>query len=110
MLRPIRLPAGEQAMAWIGGIDTPSKIKDAAAVTSWQRRRLAFRLEPLRYVVQDVNRYSTRPIVLADGATGDLLITGTLSVDDIPGWIDSLQRAFNLEPLQKGDHILLRRR
>lgn len=109
-LRPIRLPAGEQTLAGASGIDMPSKIADAAAATSWQSGRLAFHLEPLKYVIQDVNRYSSRPIVLADQDTGDLIVTGTLTIDNIPGWIDSLQRAFDLEATQRGDHIVLSRR
>jgi len=109
-LRPIRLPAGEQTTARSAGISTPTKMSDAAAVTAWQSDRLIFELEPLRYVVQDVNRYSARSIVLADDGTGNLLITGSLTMDNIPGWIESLERAFNLQAVEDGEHILLRHR
>jgi transmembrane sensor len=109
-LRTVRLDAGEQTMTGSAGIEEPSKVEDPAAATSWQTGRLAFRLEPLRYVIEDVNRYAPKPIVLEGEALGSLTITGTVERNNISGWINSLQRVFDLEAIEEDDRIVIRPR
>lgn len=61
------------------------------SVSAWQIGRLEYLAEPLRYVVADVNRYSTSEITIEDERIGDLLITGTVLEEDIEGWLKSLE-------------------
>src|SRR6202789_1655517 len=61
-LRSVRVSAGQQTTAGSAGIEEPTKMEDPA--TGWQIGHLAFRLQPLRYVLEDVNRYAQKPIVL----------------------------------------------
>lgn len=109
-LRPVRLDAGEQTMTGSAGIEAPSKVEDPTAATSWQTGRLAFRLQPLRYVIEAVNRYASKPIVLEGEGLGSLTITGTVERDNITGWINSLQRVFDLEASEETDRIVIRPR
>ena len=109
-LRAVRLDAGEQTMTGSAGIEAPSRVEDPAAATSWQTGRLAFRLEALRYVIEDVNRYAPKPIVLEGEGLGSLTITGTVERDNITGWITSLQRVFDLEATEEADRIVIRPR
>jgi transmembrane sensor len=109
-LRSVRLDAGEQTMTGSAGIEEPSKVEDPAAATSWQTGRLAFRLEPLHYVIEDVNRYAPKPIVLEGEGLGSLTITGTVERDNITGWINSLQRVFDLEATEEDSRIVIRPR
>jgi transmembrane sensor len=109
-LRSVRLDAGEQTMTGSAGIEEPSRVEDPAAATSWQTGRLAFRLEPLRYVIEDVNRYAPKPIVLEGEGLGSLTITGTVERDNITGWINSLQRVFEVEATEEADRIVIRPR
>ena len=83
-------------------------MEDAA--TGWQIGHLVFRLQPLRYVVEDVNRYARKPIVLESDSVGALMITGTVERENIPGWIKSLERAFDLQVTEDADQITLRAR
>jgi len=108
-LRAVRVGAGEKTSAGDAGIEDASKMDDVAAMTSWQTGRLAFRLQPLKYVLQDVNRYAPKPIVLEDQRIGSLSITGTVERDSIGDWISSLERAFDLQAVEEHERIVLRR-
>jgi transmembrane sensor len=107
-LRSVPLVAGQQTTAGSAGIEEPTKMEDPA--TGWQVGHLAFRLQPLRYVLEDVNRYARKPIVLENDNVGALVITGTVERENIPGWIKSLERAFDLQVTEDADQIILRAR
>ncbi len=109
-LRPVHLDAGQQTMADDAGIGSATRIEDPAAATSWQSGQLAFRLQPLRYVLEDVNRYAPKPIVLDDQDLGTLLITGMVTRENVDGWIESLERGFALRATEEPDRIVLGRR
>ena len=109
-LRAVHLDAGEQTTAGSAGIDEPTKVQDPAAITAWQTGRLAFRLRPLRYVLEDVNRYARKPIVLEGDNVGALMITGTVERANIAGWVKSLERAFDLRAIEEPDRIVIRAR
>jgi transmembrane sensor len=107
-LRSVHLVAGQQTTAGSAGIEEPTKMENSA--TDWQTGHLAFHLQPLRYVLEDVNRYAQKPIVLASDDVGALVITGTVERENIPGWIKSLERAFDLQATEEADQITLRAR
>jgi transmembrane sensor len=107
-LRSVHLDAGQQTTAGSAGIEEPTKMENTA--TDWQSGHLAFHLQPLRYVLEDVNRYAQKPIVLASDHVGALVITGTVERENIPGWVKSLERAFDLQATEEADQITLRAR
>jgi len=107
-LRSVHLVAGQQTTAGSAGIEEPTKMEGPA--TGWQIGHLAFRLQPLRYVIEDVNRYAPKPIVLESDNVGALVITGTVERENIPGWIKSLERAFDLQGTEDAAQITLRAR
>jgi transmembrane sensor len=107
-LRSVRVNAGQQTTAGSAGIEEPTKMEDPA--TGWQIGHLAFRLQPLRYVLEDVNRYAHKPIVLETESMGTLVITGTVERENIGGWVKSLEHAFDLQATEEADQIVLRAR
>jgi transmembrane sensor len=107
-LRSVHVDAGQQTTAGSAGIEEPTKMEDPA--TGWQIGHLAFRLQPLRYVLEDVNRYAQKPIVLQTESMGSLIITGTVERENIGGWVKSLEHAFDLQATEQADQILLRAR
>ena len=109
-LRAVRLDAGQQIIMGSAAIEEPIQVADPSAATAWQSGRLAFRLEPLHYVLEDVNRYARKPIVLDGSGLGSLLITGTVERDNIAGWVSSLERAFDLQATEEPERIVLRQR
>lgn len=105
--KPVQLDAGQQTIVDRKGVKSTVKLLDAAAATAWQSGRLVFRGEPLRYVLEDVNRYSLKPIVLQDERIGDIRITGTVLGGSVEGWIASLENAFALKAVEGRDEIVL---
>lgn len=106
---PVAVAAGEKTVVVKSRVLGATSMQSPTAATAWQSGRLSFDREPLRYVLEDVNRYATKPIVLAEVETGDLLITGTVLSDSISGWVASLESAFGLESVDEGRRILLKR-
>jgi len=109
-LRTVHLDAGQQTTAGSAGIEEPTEVEDPAAATSWQTGRLAFRLQPLRYVLEEVNRYAPKPIVLEQPDLGAIIITGTVERNNISGWINSLERVFAVEADEETARIVIRSR
>src|SRR5262249_62262527 len=82
---------------------------DGTAVTDWERGCLAFDDEPLRNAVEVVNRYSHKPIVIADEDIEELRISGTVVGDHVDGWIASLGAVFGIRAQDDGQSITLKR-
>jgi transmembrane sensor len=107
-LRSVHVDAGQQTTAGRAGVEEPTKMEEPA--TGWQIGHLAFRLQPLRYVLEDVNRYAHKPIVLENENMGSLVITGTVERENIDGWVKSLEHAFDLDATEEAGQIVLRAR
>jgi transmembrane sensor len=101
------LDAGQRSTVNRRGIESTRSVADASSAVAWQRGRMAFEAEPLRYVVQDVNRYSDKPIVIADARTADLRVTGTVTEANVIGWLHSLESAFGIHADIQPDRIVL---
>jgi transmembrane sensor len=90
----------------------PGEIErvDIEAAAAWQEGRLEYIHQPLRTVIARVNRYSEKPIVLADDAVGEIDFSGTVFEGQIDDWIRALQTAFPVSVTETDDRILLRAR
>jgi transmembrane sensor len=72
---------------------------------------LKFMDEPLGSVVSNVNRYSSRRIVLEDADLASRPFTGTVYEGRIEDWLSALERVFPLDVVDEGgDVIRLQRR
>jgi len=109
-LVPVRVDAGEETTAGSAAVERAVAIPDIAAATSWQAGRLAFRLQPLRYALEDVNRYARKPIVIGDEEIGELKITGTVMGSNVGGWVRSLESALRIVAVEEPEKIVLRKR
>lgn len=70
---------------------------DTARETSWLRGRIVIDDKPLSEVVEELNRYSDRKVVLADAALGEAHLSGIFR----PGDLDGLARAIETSRLGK---------
>jgi transmembrane sensor len=104
----IKLDAGQQTTAGGRGVEAATPLPDSTTATAWQTGRLAFRLEPLRYVLEDVNRYSPKPIVIEEERIASLRVTGTVVGNNVKGWIGSLESALGIEAVEEPERIVLR--
>jgi transmembrane sensor len=91
---PLRLTVGERARLRT----TPSGLVIERSIAdfppSWMSGRLEYRGERLQAVIEDVNRYSPRPILLQDESLGSLTFTGTIKTNDVLSWVLALPGAF----------------
>ena len=76
-------------------------------IGNWRSGRLAYVNEPLSAVIQDINRYSERKLVIGDHSLNDLSYTGTVFSRDIEQWLEGLQQAFAIRVLPIGDQWVL---
>jgi transmembrane sensor len=64
---------------------------------SWRNGELAYVHEPLGSVVKDLNRYSTRKIVVADAEVAAIPFTGTAFAASLDGWLAGLEQAYPID-------------
>lgn len=78
-----------------------------AQATSWRDHRLEFVNEPLDIVVANINRYSTRPLRIADAQIGALTFTGTVRPDALDGWLRALGKILPVHVATSADAVTL---
>lgn len=108
-LEPVLVSAGEQTTVNSLEVRPPSTNPDPSDATSWRLGRLAFRMQPLGEVLQQVNRYSRKRIVLTDPDVAKLKVTGTVLAANVAGWVHSLHDALGIVATDEPDRIVLRR-
>jgi transmembrane sensor len=103
-----RVTRGQRMVYPEEGTASAIEHSDPQAATAWREGRLQFNHEPLKYVLEAVNRYSKRQII-ADDAAGELLYTGDVLPDQVDAWIRGLERIFPVQTLDADDeHVLIR--
>ncbi len=104
---PAQVTHGQRIAYDENGTVSAVEQTDAAAATAWREGYLQFYGEPLRYVIQAVNRYSKRQIVV-DTVAGDLLYTGNVVPTRIDAWVLGLERIFPVKTVEADDtHVLI---
>ncbi len=103
-----QLRPGEQLVA-LG--DQPFRVNmiNTDTVTSWKDGRLIFDNEPLGMIVQEVNRYSTRKLVVGDPTLSDMRVSGIFQVGSVDSFAAALEASFpvaNSAQSDEGDIIL----
>lgn len=106
---PIAVRRGEELALSEDGAVPLVRRTDTHAATAWTHGRLIFDDQPLRYVVQTVNRYSSRRIVV-DPSVGDLRFSGIVFDDDIEDWLKSLEVIFPVTEKERDTSIYIRMR
>lgn len=102
-----RITGGQRVTYDDAGHSTPIEPADAVAVTGWSKGRLEFDHQPMRYVIETVNRYSSRTIQL-DLDTARQVYTGLILQDQIEDWVRALPRAFPIQLVEHEHAICLR--
>lgn len=105
----IRVTRGEQiTVSDAGGVDAP-KPTDTRATVAWTSGRLIFDNQPLRYVIETINRYSSRRIFVSPSA-GTLRFSGIVFSDEIGDWLQSLEAIFPVTVQERGADVRIRTR
>lgn len=80
---------------------------NTAWVAGWREGRLQYVDEPLVGVVADLSRNSTRRIAVVDPAVANLRVTGVAFLDNIDGWLASLQATFPVRVVTEDNGTVL---
>jgi transmembrane sensor len=86
--------AGQRVAVDDAGIRCSLAPNSSGSSPSWISGRLEYLHEELRYVIADVNRYSSRKIVLNDADIGRLEYTGTVLLEHVDEWVATLPGSF----------------
>ena len=106
-----RLAPGEQLSLEGAGTAPVKRSVDTHVATSWSRGRLVFRGTPLAEALEEVNRYSTRKLRLADPSLATLPVGGNFIAGDSELVLSAFVAALPLRSVDGGGgEILLFRR
>jgi transmembrane sensor len=103
--KPTRLQAGQEMVYSDRAVEV--RFADVGEATSWQAGKLRYRSESLRYVVPDVQRYTTRQLVIADDAVGSTRYTGTVLEGEVDDWLRGLEQVFPIEVVHVNEQTVL---
>jgi transmembrane sensor len=92
-LTPIRIYRGEEVVLRDNGALSPVRLTDTHAATAWIHGRLIFENQPLRYVIETVDRYSSLRITVSPSA-GGLRFSGIVFEDEVDEWLQGLEKIF----------------
>lgn len=98
----IYLDPGEQLVMSTGSVAKVSHV-DIERVTAWERGEIVFDNEPLASVVQRMNRYGSRRILIGDERTGSLRISGVFHEGDVDGFISTLSAYLSVREHERPD-------
>lgn len=87
--KDLTLTAGEALVAAPARPTTVAAI-DPQQAASWKGGLLVFDDTPLAGAVAEINRYTTRPIAIADASIGDLRVTGVFRSNDPEHFSDAV--------------------
>jgi transmembrane sensor len=103
--------AGHQIVLNIASGSVRRSIVDPDAALAWREGRLEFAGDSLDAVLSNVNRYSARPIRLADPQIGKLAFTGTVFFTSIDAWLDGLKQIFPVDvDMSQSNEIVIKNR
>ena len=103
----IRVVAGEQVSIDPAAAVVSVKQVAPETVIGWQEGRLEFVDEPLGMVIQTINRYSHREIVITDKTIAELRFSGTVSREHIDEWVFALAEIFPVDVRRVGNETVL---
>jgi transmembrane sensor len=106
----VPVPAGQQLVH-----DESTGVSSVSAVVvdeafAWKQDRLIYRDQPLKVIVEDLNRRFPHALRIDDQRTAALRFTGVLSVDGEAATIRRLTALLPIEAERVGDATVLRAR
>lgn len=102
------LSAGQGTLVDAEGRQPAAQAVNLSAELAWVNGRLVFRNAPLAAVVDELNRYLTQPVRLANERVGRLRLTASFKLDDPAGIVEALPGVLPvvLHRLQGGGAVL----
>ena len=98
----IYLDPGEQLVMSSSDAPRVSRV-DIERVTAWERGEIVFDNEALASVIQRMNRYGPRHIIVADDHTGSLRISGVFHEGDVDGFVSTIAAYLSVSARERPD-------
>jgi len=95
-VRELTIVAGETLVAEPTGPMVVTSA-NAAQIASWKGGLLIFHDTPLSGAVAEINRYTTRPIAIADAAVGNYRVSGVFRTNDPEHFAQAMTEVFPIE-------------
>jgi len=102
--------AGEQLTVASSGAVEPRQRANLSVATSWLRDEWVFEGRPLSEVVDEFNRYSRRPLIVADPTLAQWRVSGVFHSTDPESLIRFFRRVQGIEVAESGSEIRISRR
>jgi transmembrane sensor len=93
---PTTVSAGEQLVARAHAQDQVRRV-DSERETSWRRGQLNFDNTPLSEAIDELNRYSSTRIELADPRLADLRLSGTFATGGTSTFVEAITAYFPIQ-------------
>jgi transmembrane sensor len=103
----VSVPVGMQVSFTPDGGLGPETKADPREIGNWRYGTLNFVDCPLKRVVSDLNRYSSRPIVIEDPTIAQIDVVGVVRIDRIEDWLRGLASISNVS-VSPGDAGIIR--
>jgi len=109
---PTRLAQGQEVTYDSTGLRGTVRQADLEAIAGWKQVKAEYEQTPLKTVIEQVNRYSDKPVVLSDpdGTLGSLPFSGTVFEFQLAGWLEALQVTYPVEVIELPDRVVIRSR
>jgi len=91
--RSARIGAGDQIAYSATGLGAGARV-DATSVTAWRSGMLTFEETPLAEAIAEINRYRSRPIILANPALGRRLFNAQFPIASVEGVAEQIKLVF----------------
>ena len=108
---PVQLVGGQVVTVVGNHWRSEVESEDPREITAWLQGRHEYRQEPLAYIVNDVNRYSRKQIVLEYHKNGDLRFSGSVNETHVTEWLHALEHIFPVVVTEPdADHVVISER
>lgn len=99
---PVTLISGREISVSDAGDRISVRAFEPDTVVSWRRGLATYENEPLAAVIDDLNRYYPRRLVIGDSALNDMPVTGSFDLKDQSSAVEALRIAFSLKVEEQG--------
>lgn len=101
----VRLRPNEVLTA--SGAENLVRTTDVERLTSWRDGFIMFDDEPVEEAVAEINRYTARPIVLADERVGRLRISGAFRIGESSAFLEAMEIGFDVRVVERSPERLV---
>ena len=75
--------------------------------TAWRRGQVILDDTPLRAAAEEMNRYNTTKLVVADDVAADLVVSGLFQAGDSMRFANAVAHTYKLNVQERGAEIIL---